>query len=115
MENPSKRSKKVRKGDKVLVISGNERGKTGSVISCDGDKILIQGLNMRKKHVKPTQQNQKGGVISMEKPIHISNIKPCDEAGKPLKLKMQIDDSGNRQLVYRIDGKEVLHRSIKKS
>lgn len=114
-ENPSNRSKKIRKGDKVIVIAGNERGKTGTVLSCTAERILIQGINMRKKHVKPTQQNQKGGVISMEKPIHISNVKPCDEAGQPIKLKVQIDDKGNRELVHRVDGKDILYRSLKKS
>jgi len=109
------KSKKIRKGDKVVAIAGNYRGQTGTVLSCRGDKVVVQGLNIRKKHVKPTQQNQRGGILELEKPIHISNLKVCVEGDTPVKLKIRTNKEGERQLVYRIDGKEVLHRSIKKS
>ena len=47
--------KKIRKGDKVVGIAGNYRGQSGTVLSCNGDKVIVQGLNVRKKHVKPSQ------------------------------------------------------------
>ncbi len=111
---PSK-SKKIRKGDKVIAISGNDRGQTGTVLSCSGEKAIVQGLNVRKKHVKPSQENQRGGIIELEKPIHISNLKVCSAEGKPVKLKVRETKNGERELVYRHDGREVLHRSVKKS
>lgn len=110
----SNRSKKIRKGDKVLAIAGNDSGKMGTVLACSGDKVLVQGLNVRKKHVKPTQQNQKGSIVQLEKPIHVSNLKVCNVDGQAVKLKVRETKSGERQLVYQAEGKEVLHRSVKK-
>lgn len=115
MEIISNRSKKIRKGDKVIAIAGNDRGKTGTVLTCSGEKVLVQGLNVRKKHVKPSQQNQHGGIINMEKPIHVSNLKVCTEGETPVKLKVRVNKQGERELVYSNKDKEVLHRSLKKS
>lgn len=109
------RSKKVKKGDRVIAIAGNNRGLSGTVLSVDGDKVIVQGLNIRKKHVKPSQLNQKGGIIELEKPIHISNLKVCTADDKPVKLKVKTEKNGDRKLVYKIDGQEVLHRQVKKS
>lgn len=111
-----KLNSKIRKGDKVVAISGNYRGQTGTVLSRDADKAVVQGLNVRKKHVKATQANPKGGILELEKPIHISNLKVCDSLDKPIKLKVRSNKkSGERELYHIVDGKEVVHRSIKKS
>ncbi len=109
------KSKKIRKGDTVVAIAGNDRGQTGSVLAVVGEKAVVQGLNVRKKHVKPTQQNQRGGIVELEKPIHISNLKLCDKDGKPMKVKVRTEKSGERKLVYSVDGKQVVHRTVKKS
>ena len=69
---------------------------------------------MRKKHVKPTQQNQKGGIIEMEKPIHISNLKVCTADEKPVKLKVRSNEKGERELVYQDDGQRSPLSFIKK-
>lgn len=107
-------TKKIRKGDQVMAVAGNDRGTTGTVLSCSGDKAIVQGLNVRKKHVKPSQLNPKGNIISIEKPIHVSNLKVCI-GDKPIKLKVDIDNSGNRQFVYNDGGtKNVVYRSVKK-
>lgn len=115
MEKTSIRSKKIRKGDKVIAVAGNDRGKSGTVLTCTGDRVLVQGLNVRKKHVKPSQQNQRGGIIEMEKSIHVSNLKLCTADEKPVKLKVRANKKGERELVYHADGKDVLYRSLKKS
>ncbi|MCE5294397.1 MAG: 50S ribosomal protein L24, partial [Chlamydiales bacterium] len=60
-------SKKIRAGDKVLVTAGNCKGQTGSVIRSMGEKVLVQGINLCKKHVKRSQQHPKGGVVEMER------------------------------------------------
>ncbi len=78
-------SKTIRKGDRVLVIAGNDRGKAGEVLSRAQERVLVQGVNIRKKHMKRTQQTQGGRVIEMEMPIHISNVTLCDKEGKRLK------------------------------
>lgn len=115
MNNSSNANKKIRKGDRVIVISGANRGQTGVVLSRSDDKAIVQGLNIRKKHVKPSQQNPKGGILELEAPIHISNLQACTADDKPIKLKVRTTDQGERQLVYKLDGKDVLHRSLKKS
>lgn len=79
--------KSIRKGDRVLVIAGNDRGKTGEVLTRSEDRVLIQGINVRKKHLKRTQQTQGGRIVEMEVPIHVSNVCLCDQEGKRLKAK----------------------------
>ncbi|MBX7067263.1 MAG: 50S ribosomal protein L24 [Parachlamydiales bacterium] len=79
----------VKKGSRVLVIAGNDRGKSGEVIGRSEDRVLVQGVNIRKKHMKRTQQTQGGRVIEMEVPIHISNVCLCDKDGNRLKKAKQ--------------------------
>jgi large subunit ribosomal protein L24 len=110
-----KRTNKVRAGDKVIVIAGNCKGQVGTVISCMSDKVLIQGINLRKKHVKRSQQNPKGGVVEIERPIHVSNVCACDENGAPLKLKVRVDTKGEKELYYLKNGQPVIYRSMKRS
>jgi large subunit ribosomal protein L24 len=107
---PEQRTR-IRKGDKVVVVAGNSRGVTGSVINVmDGNRILVQGVNVRKKHIKPTQERPKGGIAELERPIHISNVQVCDEAGKPVRLKAKTV-KGEKKLYYKREGKEVVYRS----
>lgn len=80
-------SKAIKKGDRVLVIAGNDRGKSGEVLSRGDDRVLIQGINVRKKHLKRTQQTQGGRIVEMEVPIHISNVCLCDKEGKRIKAE----------------------------
>jgi large subunit ribosomal protein L24 len=63
--------------------------------------------------MKPTQQG-KGSIIKIEKPIHISNLRVCTEDNKPIKLRVRSDEQGNRSFYYKIDGEDVLYRTIKK-
>ena len=64
-------SKKIRKGDRVIVTAGNDKGKTGEVLSRTEERVLVQGVNVRKKHMRRTQQTQGGRVVEIEIPIHI--------------------------------------------
>ena len=107
-------SKRLRKGDRVIVITGTEKGKTGKVISCDGEKILIEGINVRKKHMKKTQQNQRSQVIDIECPIHVSNVRFCVE-DRPFKLRARENKKGEKEFYY-VDGKkQVLYRLAHKA
>jgi large subunit ribosomal protein L24 len=108
-------SKKIRAGDKVLVTAGNSKGQSGKVLQCAGNKVLVQGINICKKHVKRSQQNPKGGVVEMERPIDISNVAPCDEAGNKLKLKVKFLKDGHKELVYKHGGHNKVWRSMKSS
>lgn len=114
MESKSNPSKKIRKGDRVVAIAGNNKGLIGTVQSCDGEKITVQGLNMRKKHIKRSQDVPKGRIIEIERPIHVSNLMVCAEGDVGVKLKVRINEQGDRQLVYKKDDKEVVYRSVKK-
>ena len=112
MKNNS-RSKKIRKGDIVVVIAGNCKGQSGTVLSYKDDRVVVQGLNMKKKHVKPSQQNQKGGIVEIEGSMHVSNVCVCDDNGTPLKLKLQRDANGEGQLYYMNGSEKVVYRQIK--
>lgn len=107
-------SKKIRKGDKVIAVAGNYRGQVGVVKSCSGEKIIVEGLNLCKKHVKKSQQSPQGGIVEFEKPIHVSNLKVCVGDNTPVKLKVRHDDDGKRNLVYKQGDQEVVYRSVKK-
>ena len=68
---------KIKKGDLVKVITGKDRGKEGKVVSVlvNKDRVIVEGANVVKRHVKPSKKNQKGGIIDMEASLHISNVK----------------------------------------
>ena len=72
---------KVKVGDNVKVIAGKDKGKTGTVIKTlkKQDKVVVEGINIVHKHQKPTNTNDKGGIIEMAAPIHVSNVKVTDE------------------------------------
>ncbi|EKE10246.1 MAG: 50S ribosomal protein L24 [uncultured bacterium] len=78
-------TKRIKKGEQVLVITGNDRGKIGPVLSRSEDRVIVQGVNVRKKHLKRTQESQGGRVVEMEMPIHISNVALCDKEGNRMK------------------------------
>ncbi|MSP06456.1 MAG: 50S ribosomal protein L24 [Candidatus Fonsibacter sp.] len=72
---------KIKKGDNVKIITGDDKGKTGNVIKVFPDvrKVLVKGINEKKKHQKPTRE-KKGGIITIERPIHISNVVKLSDA-----------------------------------
>ncbi|WNS75619.1 MULTISPECIES: 50S ribosomal protein L24 [unclassified Bacillus (in: firmicutes)] len=79
----------VKKGDKVMVISGKDKGKTGVILAAfpKQDRVLVEGVNIVKKHSKPSQVNPQGGIISQEAPIHVSNVMPVDpKSGNPTRV-----------------------------
>lgn len=109
------RSKKIRKGDNVVVITGNDKGKTGIVQSLHDNRVVVRGVNIRKKHVKRTQDAPKGRIVEMECPIDVSNVKICVEGDKGVKLHVKTDDKGKRLFVYKSGNEEVVYRSVKKT
>ena len=73
----------VRKGDMVYVNAGNDKGKTGKILKVipAEDRVIVEGVNMVKKHTKPNAKAPQGGILSQEAPIHISNVQLLDPAG----------------------------------
>lgn len=115
MENkPNQPTKKIRKGDRVVAISGNNRGLMGIVQSCKKDRVIVQGLNVRKKHVKKSQEAPKGRIVEIERPIHVSNLKVCVEGDTSAKLKVRKNEQGDREFVYKQGDQETVYRSVKK-
>ena len=108
------KTKWIKKGDKVLIIAGNDKGKVGEVMAKKGERILVQGVNVRKKHMKSRDQNSKSQIVDMEIPIHISNVALCNAEGKKLKLFVKLDEEGGKTLVSFVDGKESIYRKLKK-
>ena len=108
------KQKWIKKGDKVLVISGNDKGTVGEVIAKKESQILVQGVNVKKRHTKARQQGQKSEIVSMEKSIHISNVALCNGDGKKLKLNVKLGKDGSKELIYLDNGKEVSYRTLKK-
>jgi large subunit ribosomal protein L24 len=106
-------SRSIRKGDQVIVLSGNDKGKSGPVLSRREDRVIIEGVNMRKKHMRRTQETQGGRIVEMEMPVHVSKVVLCDKEQKPIFVRMKIE-KGERSLVYRKGAKDVVYRSIKK-
>ncbi|QFG00855.1 50S ribosomal protein L24 [Psychrobacillus glaciei] len=85
----------VKKGDKVKVISGKDKGKTGVILSSfpKKDRVLVEGVNIVKKHTKPNQANQQGGIVSQEAAIHVSNVMLIDpKTGEPTRVGSKVED-----------------------
>lgn len=86
---------KLRKGDNVIVLSGNDKGKTGEILEIipSTQKVVVKGVNIRKKHVKPRRAGEEGGIIPSEYPIHSSKVNVvCPKCGKASKIGYVIED-----------------------
>jgi large subunit ribosomal protein L24 len=100
---------RIKKGDKVKVISGAYKGTIGEVKEAfpKEDKVIVEGVNMVKKHLRPTQQDPDGGIIEKEAKIHVSNVMLYDEKAKVAsRIKMEVRD-GKKVRVYKKTGAEV--------
>ena len=107
-------SKWIKKGDKVVVIAGNDKGKTGEVILRKEDRIVIQGINIRKKHVKRQQKTPGAGILEMEMPLNISKVALCNNEGRPVRAKVRVSKNGAKELYYLDGDKEVTLRQVRK-
>ena len=99
---------KIRKGDKVIILSGRDKGRTGEVFEvrpAEG-RALVRGVNMVKRHQKQSQ-NQEGGIISKESPVHLSNIAIVGKDGKPTRVGFKIQADGIKVRVAKRSGAEI--------
>jgi large subunit ribosomal protein L24 len=93
------RKSRIRKGDTVVVISGRERGKTGKVLSVDlgVGKVIVEKLNIIKRHTKPNQKAKQGGILEREAPLQISNVMFfCPVTQKPTRVGVRTVEDGRR-------------------
>jgi large subunit ribosomal protein L24 len=100
---------RIRKGDQVIVITGADKGKKGEVVRVAGDRVVVQNINIIKRHTKPNPQaGQAGGIVEREAPIHISNVmlfNPGSGKGERVGFKMLGD--GRKVRVFRSSGEAI--------
>ncbi len=93
----------VKKGDNVVVLAGNDKGTQGRVLMVfpDKDRVLVEGINIRTHHEKPSQENQQGGRIRKEAPIHVSNVMVVDPStGEPSRIgRKRLEENGKGRWV----------------
>jgi large subunit ribosomal protein L24 len=99
---------KIRKGDKVVVLSGRQKGVTGEVFEVRPDerRALVRGVNLVKRHQKQSPQ-QEGGIISKEAPIHLSNLAYVDKDGKPTRVGFKVRADGTKVRIAKRSGAEI--------
>ena len=100
----------VKKGDKVVVLAGNDKGKTGEVLRVDAasGKVLVQGVNRVYKHLKPSRQNPQGGRIQKEMPVDISNVLPVDpKTNQPTRVGIRLTKDGSRERYAKKSGESL--------
>jgi large subunit ribosomal protein L24 len=106
----------VKKGDVVMIIAGDDKGKTGEVLSVDvGDgRVLVQGINRVYRHLKPSRQHPRGGRIQKEMPVSISNVLPVDpKTNKPTRVAFRIGADGSKERQAKKSGQAL--GTVKKS
>lgn len=100
---------KIKVGDKVKVITGHYKGTIGEVkaVGQKSEKIIVEGVNIVKKHIKPTQANPDGGIVEQEAPIHVSNVMIYDSKSKSVSRVGYKVENGKKVRVYKKTGKEI--------
>ncbi|WP_426449939.1 50S ribosomal protein L24 [Paenibacillus sp. S-38] len=100
----------VKKEDTVIVITGKDKGKKGRVIAAfpRENRVLVEGVNMIKKHAKPSQQNPQGGILNQEAPIHASNVMLVDpKSGQPTRVGYKVLENGKKVRVAKKSGEVI--------
>ena len=99
----------IRKDDKVIVLSGKDKGKDGKVLTADPKamKVIVEGVNVATKHQKPRKQGEEGGIIKVETPIYVSKVQlVCPKCGKATRVGHKIED-GKKTRVCKKCGAEI--------
>ena len=100
----------VKKGDTVVVLSGNSKGQKGRILEVDYKKsrAIVEGVNMISKHTKPSSKHTNGGIIKKEGSIHVSNLLHEDpKTGKPTRIGRKLNSSGKKVRYYKKSGEEI--------
>jgi large subunit ribosomal protein L24 len=101
---------RLQTGDTVVVISGKNKGRQGKIarILADDDRVIVEGVNLIKRHLKPTPKNPQGGILEKEAPLHASKVMPVDpKTGKPTRVKFGTDSKGNKVRIAVKSGEEI--------
>ncbi|MDD2963441.1 MAG: 50S ribosomal protein L24 [Bacteroidales bacterium] len=100
----------IKKGDTVMVITGDHKGQQGKVLRIDTEKIraIVEGVNLVSKHTKPNAKNPQGGIVKQEAPIHLSNLMVIDSTGKPTRIGRKLDPKTEKSVRYSKKSGEVI-------
>lgn len=101
---------KIKKGDKVVILTGKDKGKQGEVLRVitETSRVVVSGVNMVKRHSKPTRMGEAGGIISKEGTIHVSNVAHIDpKGGKATRVGFKILDNGQKVRVAKASGEQI--------
>ncbi len=100
---------KIKKGDRVVVLTGKDKGRQGSVLKVfpKEQRVLVEGLNMVQRHTRPTQADPQGGIKNKEAPIHLSNVAIVDSQGKPTRVGFRVE--GDKKVRIAKTTGEVIH------
>lgn len=93
---------RIRRGDLVQVISGKYKNVQGRILAVlrDEDKVIVEGVNVKKRHVKPSTRIPQGGIVEREAPIHACKVMPVDEqTGKPTRVRIRVNEDGTKERV----------------
>ena len=91
----------VRRGDRVRVMRGNHAGMEGTILRVlpDENRVVVEGVNLRKRHQRPSQQNPDGGIVSFEAPIHASNVMLLDTDGNATRTRRRVEKDGTKERI----------------
>jgi large subunit ribosomal protein L24 len=101
---------RIQKGDTVVVISGKDKGKTGKVMRLfkDDDKVIVEGINLMKRHMRPNPRMQQGGILEREQPMHACKVMLVDpKTGKGTRVRVKTDDKGVKVRVAAKSGEDI--------
>ena len=100
---------KIRKGDRVVVLTGRDKGRQGAVskVFPKESRVLVDGLNMVQRHTRPSQGDPQGGIKNKEAPLHVSNVAVVDSKGKPTRVGFRMD--GDKKVRFAKTTGEVIH------
>jgi large subunit ribosomal protein L24 len=93
---------RIRRGDMVQIISGKYKGFQGKILAvlADGEKVLVEGANIKKRHLKPNARMPQGGVVEREAPLHACIVMPVDpETGRPTRVRIRVNDEGKKERI----------------
>ncbi len=101
--------KKIKTGDQVQVLTGKDKGKTAKILRNLGDRVILEGLNLVKKHVKPNpNKNVEGGIVSREASMHISNVALFNaETGKKDRVGIRVSEEGKKERFFKSSGQSI--------
>ena len=99
---------KIKKGDRVVVLTGKDKGRQGAVLKVlpKEDRVVVEGINMIQRHTRPTQTDPQGGIRSREAALHVSNVAIVDSKGKPTRVGFRVED-GKKVRVAKTTGEVI--------